>query len=107
VARGARVVAFVLQDARHQFADVGLIVDDQDVGRHDYLLAISRACADLAGSATTLATLSAVKRRRTHAPRPPEATSGASDNSIRPPCSSRMRPTIARPSPVPFSRVVT
>ena len=43
VARGARLVALVLQDARHQFADVRFVVDDEDVGRHDYLLAISRA----------------------------------------------------------------
>ena len=30
----ARAVALVLEDAGHQLADVGLVVDDQDVGAH-------------------------------------------------------------------------
>ena len=32
VARGARLVAFVLQDTRHQLADIRFVVDDEDVG---------------------------------------------------------------------------
>ena len=39
VARGARHVAFVLQDARDQFANIGFVVDDEDIGRHDQLTA--------------------------------------------------------------------
>src|ERR1044072_5481733 len=106
VARGARLVAFVLQNARHQFADGRLVVDDENVRRHGYRsFAGSRTCDFSASSAAP--TVSAAKRSRTHAPRPPDATSGASNSSIFPPCSSRMRPTIARPRPVPFSRVVT
>ena len=34
VARGARAVALVLQDARDQLADIGFVVDDENVGRH-------------------------------------------------------------------------
>ena len=38
VARQARAVAFVLEDAGHELADVGLVVDDQDVSCHLSLL---------------------------------------------------------------------
>src|SRR3954452_3826879 len=108
VARGPCLVAFILQDPGNKLANIRFVVHDQDVrGRHDYLLAISRACVVSAGSVLALAALSDAKRRWTHAPRPPVATSGASANSMRPPCSSKMRPTMARPRPVPFSRVVT
>ncbi len=34
VARGERVVALVFQDSGDQVADVGFIVDDQDIGWH-------------------------------------------------------------------------
>ena len=34
VTRRARTVSLVLQDARDQFADVGFVVNDQDVGCH-------------------------------------------------------------------------
>ena len=34
VACGARAVTLVLQDARDQFADIGFVVDDEDIGRH-------------------------------------------------------------------------
>jgi hypothetical protein len=53
----------------------------------------------------------AENRMRTQAPRTfaalPGIRSAASRSSIVPPCSSTMRPTMARPRPVPFSRVVT
>ena len=39
VARGAREIALVLQDAGHQLADVGFVVDDEDVSDHG-----SRSC---------------------------------------------------------------
>ena len=34
VARGARAVALVGKNARHAFANISLVVDDQNVGRH-------------------------------------------------------------------------
>jgi hypothetical protein len=34
VARRARIVSFVLQDARDQFTDIRFVVNDQDVGCH-------------------------------------------------------------------------
>ena len=37
VARGAGAVALVLQDARDQLADIGFVVDDENIGRHDQL----------------------------------------------------------------------
>ena len=37
VARGARVVALVLQDAGDQLADICFVVNDEDVGRHGTL----------------------------------------------------------------------
>ena len=39
VARGARAMAFVLQDARDQFADIGFVIDDQDIGCHGLTIA--------------------------------------------------------------------
>ena len=84
VARGARLVAFVLQNARDQLADIRFVVDDQDV---EAAMTIhspsSRACCFGWFDGCCWSTLSAAKRSRTHAPRPPEATSGASDSSMR------------------------
>ena len=37
VARGARAVAFVLQNPGHQIADIGLVVDDQNICGHCHL----------------------------------------------------------------------
>ena len=34
VARGARVVALVLQDPGHQIADVGLVIDNENICGH-------------------------------------------------------------------------
>src|SRR5262249_31647712 len=122
VARRARAVTFVLQDTRHQLADIRFIVDDENVSRHDYLSLATRRILGSASPASvafelscvpsvseySLVTISAAATRsRTHARRPPFATSGASASSSLPPCSSRIFPTIANPSPVPFSRVVT
>src|SRR5262245_38156416 len=83
VARGARFVALVLQDTRDQLADIGLVIDDEDVRRHVYRsLAASRTADGFWDSGAGPLTDSAAKRNRTHAPRPPEATSGASNSSI-------------------------
>src|SRR5471032_2287727 len=98
IARRAGRVSLVLQKASDQFADVGFVVDDQDIGRHDYRAAFCKA-GSVAGTVVT----SGLKRMRTQAPRAPGSLSDASYNSMPPPCSSRIRPTIANPSPVPFS----
>src|SRR3546814_2093189 len=37
VAGGARLIAFILHDAGDQFANVPLVVDDQNIKRHDLL----------------------------------------------------------------------
>src|SRR5262249_24840026 len=102
VTRDARGVTLVLEYPRDQFADVSLVVDDQDVGSHSpcsFVVFLS--------SVVVAATGSEEKRRRIHAPRWPGNFSAASWSSIRPPCSSRILPTMASPNPVPFSRVVT
>src|SRR5262249_10937001 len=94
-------MAFILQQSRDQFADVGFVVDDKDVGCHGYCAAFCNACSATSGP------VSVVNRNLTQAPRSPGYFSATSCNSMRPPCSSRIRPTIAKPRPVPFSRVVT
>ncbi len=38
VARGARAEALILEDARDEIADVGLVVDDQDIRTHDVIV---------------------------------------------------------------------
>src|SRR5712692_1135737 len=107
VARGARLVALVLQDTRDQLADVRFIIDDEDIGRHFYALAVFGVFGTETVSTGPACAGSAANRRRTHAPRAPGVFSAASCSSIWPPWSSRILPTIARPRPVPFSRVVT
>ena len=42
VARGAGGIALVLQQARDQFADVGLVINNQNIGRHISGLALFR-----------------------------------------------------------------
>src|SRR5579863_411931 len=102
VACSAGAIALVLQNTGDQFADIDLVVDDQDIGCHDQTVALWTSTG-VEGASTG----SAVKRNCIHAPRAPATFSEASRSSMRPPCSSRMRPTIANPKPVPFSRVVT
>src|SRR6476620_5620812 len=103
VARRPRVVALILQDARDKIANIGLIVDYQNFRDHHVTRTGSWAFSEPAGSTLP----AAAKRTRTQAPRWPGIFSAASRSSMLPPCSSTMRPTMARPSPVPFSRVVT
>ena len=94
----AHLIALILQDARHQFADVRLVVDHQDISRH------CRPHAALAPSVCVCRAVfiaGSLKIARA----PGAWTASVSTNS--PPWSSRMRLTIARPRPVPFSRVVT
>ena len=40
VARSTHLMAFVLENAGHQFSNVGFIIDDQHVGRHGFLLSL-------------------------------------------------------------------
>src|SRR5207344_1622402 len=99
VAVGGRAgaVAFVLQDAGDQLADIRLIVYDQDVGCHDQtaIVLLSADAAGAVGSAGVAgSSSSAIKRSCIHAPRAPGIFSAASCSSICPPCSSRMRPTM-------------
>ena len=88
----AGFVALVLQNASDQFADVGLVINYQNVSSHcsTHSAEIKRGSGRRENSSVTWAPL-------------PE---GASCRRKRPPCSSMMRLTIARPRPVPFSRVV-
>src|SRR5579859_5822242 len=97
-------MALVGEYSRDQLADVHFVINDEDVGRHDYP-SLAAFCSSVLPAALTGA--SAWKRRRTQAPRAPGIFSDASRSSIVPPWSSRIRPTIASPRPVPFSRVVT
>ena len=122
---GPGAVALIVEDAGHEIADVRFVVDDEDVLRHDLSLTcrfvvLGRQFAEAGERALILRVVGrlglgygssdrrvAANRSRIQAPRPPWAASGASNSSILPPCSSRILPTMARPRPVPFSRVVT
>jgi hypothetical protein len=104
VVRGARAVALVAQDAGDEFADVGLVVDDEDVRRHETsaLPAWRRSSA-----AESRRLLSPRAGNANHCARGrPGNPAGASWSSRPPPWSSMIFLTIARPRPVPFSRVV-
>src|SRR4051794_24267449 len=132
VARRPGGEALVGQNARHQITNIYFIVDNQNVTCHG-----SRLCCQLPVAASIFISFSVesagcvvsdaggfvlgpvslpsdfgawpdkAKRNRIQAPRWPGRISAASLSSIRPPWSSKTRPTIASPSPVPFSRVVT
>src|SRR5439155_7769751 len=132
VARGPGAKALVVENARHQIANIGLVIDNQNVICHrsrpsgqlpvaawifvsllvaSAAPAVPDAFAFVSGTGPLVSDFAAwpdmANRSRIHAPRAPGRISEASLSSIRPPWSSRTRPTIARPSPVPFSRVVT
>src|SRR6266850_2760417 len=132
VARGSGVKALVLQNTRNQIANIGFVIDNQNVICHrsrlsgqppvaasilDSLLvasarsAVSGAVTFVSAAGSLTSTFAAwpdtANRNLIQAPRAPGRMSAASLSSIRPPWSSRTRPTIARPRPVPFSRVVT
>ena len=137
VARGPCRKSLVVENPRDKVTNVGFVIDNQNITCHrirPYLVAccsfgfgffISRfllpagflsgrlcfsgSCAVPAGCAVSAAAAwpDIANRSRIHAPRAPGRISDASWSSIRPPWSSRTRPTIASPRPVPFSRVVT
>src|SRR6185295_17911869 len=108
VARRARHIAFVLQNSRYQFANVRFVVNNKDVFGHDYSPVASLGDSVTRGDPGSAEPAGAAeKRSRIHAPRCPGILSDASPSSMRPPWSSKIRPTMARPSPVPLSRVVT
>src|ERR671913_81871 len=100
-AGGSRAVALVLEDSGDEFADVRLVVDNQNVGAHAPALRRSPAAANSAGSAASSDLFAAI-HIRTSPPRP----AGLSWSSMPPPFSSRILATIAKPRPVPPSRVV-
>ena len=120
VAGRAGRVALVLEDARDEIADVGLVVDDQDVRwhRHRSLRFVIRsgglllgACRDRrhavgcgVGDRSALRRADAGKRHaHERAARAARAPGGASSSVRRPPCCSMIFWTMARPRPVPFA----
>jgi hypothetical protein len=107
--RLARPIALILQEAGHQFANIDLVVDDENVSAHAFVPFTCRAAesavllpvsdlSSLMGGGPVSTNQSLI--------RAPRAPSGRSSNSMPPPWSSRILPTMARPSPVPPSRVV-
>ena len=102
VARQARTVSLILQDAGDEFADVLFVVDDENVSNHqdDPILSFS-GCAP---SCSWRCKGSLIK---TFAPRPPSLRASPSSNSTPPPWSSNILTTIGKPRPVPSARVVT
>ena len=95
-AGGAAFVAFVAQHAGDQFADVAFVVDDENVESHQLPLKFRM---DVSSRSTRGSLARVIDTRVPPSPRAPKL--------ISPPCSSTILLTIARPSPVPFSRVVT
>ena len=90
----ARAVAFVLQDAGHEFANVDFVVDDENVSAHRLALRESfRLEAADASSAATCFVFGI--HMRTCPPRP----AGLSTSSMPPPWSSRILLTIGKPRP--------
>ena len=103
IAREARAVALVLEDARDEFADVVFVVDDENVSSHQddpifSLLRLRRRRARPSAAAASSALSRRVRHRRAASP---------SSRSTPPPWSSKILTTIGRPSPVPSARVVT
>ena len=95
----AGAVALVLENAGHELADVGLVVDDQNVGAHRLpcSFGIGRAGRQLLRTQTCVVF---GIHMRTCPPRP----AGLSTSSMPPPCSSRILPTIGKAQPgAPFA----
>src|SRR5258707_2662705 len=132
VARGPGGKTLVVKNARDQITNIGFVIDNQNVICHGSCLScqlpvaasifasllvasagplVSDAGCFVSGPGSFTSAFGAwpdiAKRNRIQAPRAPGRISAASLSSIRPPWSSRTRPTIASPRPVPFSRVVT
>ena len=95
IARRSDRIAFVLAECRRQLADVGLVVDNEDIADH--------AWASKGGAEEATPSPQGEMRGSPGLP----GRSGGRRASRAPPCSSRIRLTMARPRPVPFSRVVT
>ena len=106
VARGARAVAFVLQDAGDQFADIGFVVDDEDVGRHDRYSLLPCECRRLAAASERSTGSAREAQLHPGAARARDLVGGIAQFDAAAVLFEN-RPTIARPRPVPFSRVVT
>ena len=114
IARQPRAVTVVLQDAGDHLADVGLVVDDQDVGCHLSLLhtlAIMRRRRRRPLRARRAivfapASCSTGSEMRIRAPCVRPGAGGASSSDSVPPCCSTLFCTMARPSPVPLLPLV-
>ena len=132
VARGPGGKTFIVEDAGNQIPNIRLVIDNQNVICHGSplpcqlpvaasifvsLLVVSAGSmvpgaggfVSASGSLTSgfAASPDMANRNRIQAPRWPGRMSAASWSSILPPWSSRTRPTMARPRPVPFDLVVT
>ena len=71
VARRTRAVPFVGQDTRHDLTNIGLIVHDKNVRRHEMPQALSEMGSAMAGPGNgASADLLRGKNSRTRAPRP-------------------------------------
>ena len=103
IARQARAVAFVLQNAGDEFADVVFVVDDENVSSHQDDPIFSFSGFGARPARRPAAAVSSAPWRRVRRPRAPSPSS----RSTPPPWSSNILTTIGRPSPVPSARVVT
>src|SRR4029079_5525448 len=103
VGRGAHGIALLFQYAADQVADVGLVIHHQHFKRHQPSPSPSSLlCSAAEASSLARASSFAVSNEiRTWVPPP-----GRSRKAISPICSSTIFLTIARPSPVPRTRVV-
>ena len=99
IAGGAAFVALVAQNARNQVANVAFVVDDQNIECHSVC---SQKCHSPPSPGSRRSAGWTAKRSRARVPPSSEEPKARS-----PPCSSTIFFTMARPRPVPFSRVVT
>ena len=102
IARQARSVALILENAGDELANVVFVVDDEYVRSHqdDPIFSFSGG-APLCWAPCNGSLIS------TLAPQPPSARISPSSRSTPPPWSSNILTTIGKPSPVPSARVVT
>ena len=106
VASGTRIIPLVREDTGNKFPDVGLVVDDQHIQclkiawlAHSHSPASFMAPSRRGNDSRTSAPLSRVA--------PVSSVLGASSRDSDPLWSSMIFFTIASPSPVPFTRLVT
>ena len=103
VARGAGGIAFVFEDAGRPVRGCRLRRRRSGCRKPFALLDSWFSCSSLVGSVRIRRRSAAASRRRAGR----EFVPPHREARCAPPCSSRILPTMARPRPVPFSRVVT